>query len=221
MIYPSNKITLQSWQSNLKGKNDVLKRDGIQMISIGILDLQGDVSEHLEATKKALKKMDIESDVLKVKTVSDLSKCDGLIISGGESTVIGKLIDKTGMNLSIVEQDIPVMGTCAGMVLLATETDYEQPLLGLIDMKVKRNGFGRQKASFEEEIEILGCKYMGVFIRAPYVEKLKDGVILAKLRDKIVALASGKHIVTAFHPELTDDTRIHEYFIKEVLKCVE
>jgi|BarGraIncu00222A_1022003.scaffolds.fasta_scaffold34832_2 5'-phosphate synthase pdxT subunit len=191
------------------------------MISIGILDLQGDVSEHFEATKKALKKLDVESYVLKVKTVSDLSKCDGLIISGGESTVIGKLMDKTGMNLAIIERDIPVMGTCAGMVLLATETDYKQPLLGLINMKVKRNGFGRQKASFEEEIQIFDSKYEGVFIRAPYVEELKDGIVLAKLRDKIVALASGKHIATAFHPELTEDTRIHEYFIKEVLKCVE
>ena len=191
------------------------------MISIGILDLQGDVSEHFEATKKALKKLNVESDVLKVKTVSDLSKCDGLIISGGESTVIGKLMDKTGMNLAIIERDIPVMGTCAGMVLLATETDYKQPLLGLINMKVKRNGFGRQKASFEEEIQIFDSKYEGVFIRAPYVEELKDGIVLAKLRDKIVALASGKHIATAFHPELTEDTRIHEYFIKEVLKCVE
>ncbi len=191
------------------------------MIRIGILDLQGDVSEHFETTKKALKKMRIDSDVLKVKTVSDLPKCDGLIISGGESTVIGKLMDKTGMKLAIIEQDIPIMGTCAGLVLLAKETDYEQPLLGLIDMKVKRNGFGRQKASFEEEIEIFGSKYEGVFIRAPYVEELKDGVVLAKLRGKIVALASGKHVATAFHPELTHDTKIHEYFIKEVLKCVE
>jgi 5'-phosphate synthase pdxT subunit len=191
------------------------------MISIGILDLQGDVSEHFETTKKALKKLKIDSNVLKVKTVSDLPKCDGLIISGGESTVIGKLMDKTDMKLAIIKQDIPIMGTCAGLVLLATETDYEQPLLGLIDMKVKRNGFGRQKASFEEEIEIFGSKYEGVFIRAPYVEELNDGVVLAKLRGKIVALASGKHVATAFHPELTDDTRIHEYFIKEVLKCVE
>ena len=191
------------------------------MISIGILDLQGDVSEHFEAIEKALKKLKIDSDVLKVKTVSDIPKCDGLIISGGESTVIGKLMNKTDMILAIIKQDIPIMGTCAGLVLLATETDYEQPLLGLIDMKVKRNGFGRQKASFEEEIEIFGSKFEGVFIRAPYVEELKDGVVLARLRGKIVALASGKHVATAFHPELTDDTRIHEYFIKEVLKCVE
>jgi 5'-phosphate synthase pdxT subunit len=191
------------------------------MITIGILDLQGDVSEHFEATEMALNKMEIEANVLYVKTVSDLSKCNGLIIAGGESTVIGKLMDKTGIKSAIIQQDIPVMGTCAGMVLLATETDYDQPLLGLINMKVKRNGFGRQKSSFEQEIEIFGSKYEGVFIRAPYVKELIDGIVLAKIKNKIVALASGKHIATAFHPELTEDTRIHEYFIKEVLKCVE
>ena len=136
------------------------------MVNIGILDLQGDVLEHFEATKKALKKLKIDSNVLKVKSVSDLRRCNGLIISGGESTVIGKLMDKTDMRHAIIKQDIPILGTCAGLVLLAKETDYEQPLLGLIDMKVKRNGFGRQKASFEEEIEIFGSKFEGVFIRA-------------------------------------------------------
>ncbi|ADZ08828.1 Glutamine amidotransferase subunit pdxT [Methanobacterium lacus] len=191
------------------------------MISIGILDLQGDVSEHFEATKKALSSMDIEANILKVKTVEDLSMCNGLIISGGESTVIGKLMEKTGLKTAIIEKNIPVLGTCAGLVLLATETDYEQPLLGLIDMKVKRNGFGRQKASFENEIEIFGYKYEGVFIRAPYIEKLNNGKVLARVNNKIVAVASGKHVATAFHPELTEDTKIHEYFIKEVLKCVE
>jgi len=191
------------------------------MISIGILDLQGDVSEHFEATKKALTSMDIEANTLKVKTVEDLSKCDGLIISGGESTVIGKLMEKTGLKTAIIKKDIPVLGTCAGLVLLATETDYEQPLLGLIDMKVKRNGFGRQKSSFESEIEIFGDKYEGVFIRAPYIEELNYGKVLATVKNKIVAVASGKHVATAFHPELTEDTRIHQYFIKEVLKCVE
>jgi len=191
------------------------------MISIGILDLQGDVSEHFEATKKALKSMDIEANTLKVNSVEDLSKCDGLIISGGESTVIGKLMEKTGLKTAIIKKNIPVLGTCAGLVLLAKETDYEQPLLGLIDMKVKRNGFGRQKSSFESKIEIFGDKYEGVFIRAPYIEELNDGKVLAKVNNKIVAVASGKHVATAFHPELTEDTKIHEYFIKEVLKCVE
>jgi len=191
------------------------------MVNIGILDLQGDVSEHFELTKKALNKMDIEADVLKVKTVADITKCNGLIISGGESTVIGKLMEKTDIKTAIIQQDIPVMGTCAGMVLLATETDYQQTLLGLIPMKVKRNGFGNQKASFEQEIEMFSRRYEGIFIRAPYVQELYDGKVLAKFNDKIVAVASGKHIATAFHPELTEDTMIHEYFIAEVLKCVE
>jgi pyridoxal 5'-phosphate synthase pdxT subunit len=114
------------------------------------------------------------------------------------------------------------MGTCAGMVLLAKKTDYEQPLLGLIDMEVKRNAFGRQKVSFEDKIEILGGKFEGVFIRAPYIEKVGKNVdILSKYQDKIIAVKSGKHIATAFHPELTGDTRIHKYFIKEVLNCAE
>ncbi|MDD3985723.1 MAG: pyridoxal 5'-phosphate synthase glutaminase subunit PdxT [Methanobacterium sp.] len=191
------------------------------MISIGILDLQGDVSEHFEATIKSFKKIGIKSQVLKVKKISDLLKCDGLIISGGESTVIGKLMEKTGMKQAIINKNIPILGTCAGMVLLASETDYDQPLLGLINMKVKRNGFGGQKASFEEEIKIFDSKYEGVFIRAPYVEELQDGIVLSKLKDKIIAVASGKYIATAFHPEITDNTMIHEYFIKEVLKCVE
>ena len=192
------------------------------MIKIGILDLQGDVSEHLEITEKTLKQKKVESQVLRVKTVSDVSKCDGIIISGGESTVIGKLMEKTGIKRTIIDKKIPVMGTCAGMVLLATKTDYEQPLLGLIDMKVKRNGFGRQRASFEEEIEIFGSQYKGIFIRAPYVSEVGEDVeILAKRDDKIVAVAQGHNVATAFHPELTDDKRIHEYFIKEVLKCVE
>lgn len=192
------------------------------MIKIGILDLQGDVSEHLEITEKTLKQKNVESQVLRVKTVSDVSNCDGIIISGGESTVIGKLMEKTGIKRTIIDKKIPVMGTCAGMVLLATKTDYEQPLLGLIDMKVKRNGFGRQRASFEEEIEIFGSEYKGIFIRAPYVSEVGEDVeILAKRKDKIVAVAQGHNVATAFHPELTDDKRIHEYFIKEVLKCVE
>jgi 5'-phosphate synthase pdxT subunit len=121
-----------------------------------------------------------------------------------------------------VDQNIPVMGTCAGMVLLAKKTDYKQPLLGLIDMEVKRNAFGRQKVSFEDEIEIFGKQFKGVFIRAPYIEKVGENVdILSKYNEKIIAVKSGKHIATAFHPELTGDTRIHEYFIKEVLNCAE
>ena len=192
------------------------------MIQIGILDLQGDVQEHFNTTLKALDKMKIQAKVLKVKTSSEVSKCQGLIISGGESTVIGKLLKEEGIDQVIKDYKITVMGTCAGMVVLGKYTGYEQPLLGLIDMQVKRNGFGGQKLSFEEVIKIFDHNYNGIFIRAPYTIKVGDGVkILAKLKDKIVAVQEGRYIATAFHPELTEDTRIHEYFIKEVLKCVE
>ena len=192
------------------------------MTTIGILNLQGDVSEHFEAMEKTARSIDKDVDVLKVKTSHEVSKCDGIIISGGESTVIGKLMEEAGIIKVIADQNIPVMGTCAGMVLLAKKTDYEQPLLGLIDMEVKRNAFGRQKVSFEDDIEIFGKKFKGVFIRAPYIEKVGKNVdILSKYNEKIVAVKSGNHIATAFHPELTGDTRIHEYFIKEVLNCAE
>ncbi len=192
------------------------------MIQIGILDLQGDVQEHLNATLKALDEMKIQAKVLKVKTSSEVSKCHGLIISGGESTVIGKLLKEEGIDQVIKDYKITVMGTCAGMVVLSRLTDYEQPLLGLIDMQVKRNGFGGQKLSFEEVIKIFDKNFNGIFIRAPYASKVGDGVkILAKLKDRIVAVREGRYIATAFHPELTENTIIHEYFIKEVLKCVE
>ncbi|MGO9387735.1 MAG: pyridoxal 5'-phosphate synthase glutaminase subunit PdxT [Methanobacterium sp.] len=192
------------------------------MIQIGILDLQGDVQEHFNTTLKALDKMKIQAKVLKVKTSSEVSKCQGLIISGGESTVIGKLLKEEGIDQVIKDYKITVMGTCAGMVVLGRFTGYEQPLLGLIDMEVKRNGFGGQKLSFEEVIKIFGQNFNGIFIRAPYASKVGDGVkILAKLKDKIVAVQEGRCIATAFHPELTEDMRIHEYFVKEVLKCVE
>ncbi|MEN4017121.1 MAG: pyridoxal 5'-phosphate synthase glutaminase subunit PdxT [Methanobacterium sp.] len=192
------------------------------MVRIGILNLQGDVSEHFDITSQTLKDMEIKARVLKVKTCEEVSRCDGIIISGGESTVIGKLMENTGIMKLIIEKKIPVMGTCAGMVLLAKKTDYKQPLLGLIDMEVKRNAFGRQKASFEDEIEILGEKFKGVFIRAPYIEKVGNNVdVLSKYQNKIIAVKSGKHIATAFHPELTGNTRIHRYFIKEVLNCAE
>lgn len=192
------------------------------MLNIGILDLQGDVSEHLSATENAIKNLGIKARTFKVRNAEEVQKCQGIIISGGESTVIGKLISETGITEVITSNNIPVMGTCAGMVLLGRETDYEQPLLGLIDMKVKRNGFGRQKVSFEEKINILGEEYPGIFIRAPYASKIGEEVkVLAKIQNKVIAVAQGCHLATAFHPELTENTLIHEFFIKEVLNCVE
>lgn len=165
------------------------------MIKIGILDLQGDVQEHFEATQKAVHKMKIQAQVLKVKTSNEVKECQALIISGGESTVIGKFLKENGIDQVIKDHEIPVMGTCAGMVVLGKSAGYEQPLLGLIDMEVKRNGFGRQKLSFEEKIEILGQRFNGIFIRAPYASKVGDKVeILTKTKDKITAVREGKYI---------------------------
>lgn len=192
------------------------------MINIGILNLQGDVQEHMETTLKAAQKLNMDCEISKVKTASEASKCHGLIISGGESTVIGKLIKEEEIDRVIKDQNIAVFGTCAGMVVLGEKTDYEQPLLGLIDMQVKRNGFGNQKLSFEQEIEIFGERFPGIFIRAPYAVEVGDGSeILSQIDDKIVAVQKGNYLATAFHPELANDTRIHEYFLKEVINCVE
>jgi len=192
------------------------------MIKIGILDLQGDVSEHLEMTKKAIKNVNIKANVSMVKNAEQVVKCNALIISGGESTVIGKLMEEEGMIKIIKENKIPVLGTCAGMILLGIESDYQQPLIGLIPMKVKRNGFGSQKMSFEAEINIFGDSYPGVFIRAPYAYELGEDVdILSQIQNKIVAVSYNRNLAISFHPELTKNTKIHEYFIKEVAKCVE
>ena len=194
------------------------------MIKIGILNLQGDVSEHQTMAKNAVNKIGLKADVLKVKTAPEVVECDGIIISGGESTVIGRLIYENSIDTVIKENQIPVLGTCAGMVLLGQETDFEQPLLGVIPMKVKRNGFGRQKLSFEADLNLntLKSPYPGVFIRAPYAYGVGDGaVVVGQIQDKIISVAYEHHLATAFHPELTNDTRIHEYFLKEVLNCVE
>ncbi|AIS31470.1 MULTISPECIES: pyridoxal 5'-phosphate synthase glutaminase subunit PdxT [Methanobacterium] len=194
------------------------------MVKIGILNLQGDVSEHQTMTQQAALKRGLEAEVLKVKTATEVAACDGIIISGGESTVIGRLIKENGIDKVLKEKKIPVMGTCAGMVLLGRETDFQQPLLGLIPMKVKRNGFGRQKLSFEADLKLksMETQYPGVFIRAPFAYEVGEGaVVLGQIQDKIIAVAYKNYLATAFHPELTEDTRIHEYFIEEVLNCVE
>ncbi len=195
------------------------------MITIGILNLQGAVSEHYDITKEAIDKMGIDAQIKSVRYADEVADCDGVIISGGESTVIGKIIKRRGIDKIIKENQIPVFGTCAGMVLLGKETDFDQPLLEIMDISVKRNAFGRQKDSFESPIKIFGKEYLGVFIRAPALDdydKTKDDIkVLSVLDDQIIAIQQGHNIAMAFHPELTDDTRIHEYFIKEVLECVE
>ncbi len=184
---------------------------------IGVLALQGDFREHVEI----LRKLGVEP--VEVRSVEDLEGLEGLIAPGGESTAIGNLMVGAGLMdgvRSFFYKGGPVWGTCAGMVLAASATTGpRQPLLGLMNALVERNGFGRQVHSFEKDLEIEGFEepYPGVFIRAPFFEDVGPGVeVLGKVDRRIVAARGENILVTAFHPELTDDTRFHEYFLREV-----
>ena len=184
---------------------------------IGVLALQGDVREHVEI----LKKLSVEP--VEVRTVEDLVGLAGLIVPGGESTTIGKIMVESGLLdgiRSFFYKGGPVWGTCAGMVLAASATTGpRQPLLGLMNALVERNGFGRQVHSFEKELEIEGFEkpFVGVFIRAPFFEDVGPGVeVMGEVDGRVVAARGENILVTAFHPELTDDKRFHEYFLREV-----
>jgi 5'-phosphate synthase pdxT subunit len=184
---------------------------------VGVLALQGDVREHVEI----LKKLGVEP--VEVRKVEDLEGLAGLIVPGGESTTIGKQMSETGLLdgvRSYFYKGGPVWGTCAGMVLAASATTGgRQPLLGLMNALVERNGFGRQVHSFEADLEVEGFDrpFTGVFIRAPFFEDVGPGVeVIGKVGERIVAAKGENILVTAFHPELTDDFRFHEYFLREV-----
>jgi 5'-phosphate synthase pdxT subunit len=184
---------------------------------IGVLALQGDVQEHVEI----LKKLGVEP--VEVRTIEDLDRLAGLIVPGGESTTIGKIMVESGLLdgvRSFFYKGGPVWGTCAGMVLAASATTGpRQPLLGLMNALVERNGFGRQVHSFEKELEIEGFEepFVGVFIRAPFFEDVGPGVeVMGEVDGRVVAAKGENILVTAFHPELTDDKRFHEYFLREV-----
>lgn len=195
------------------------------MKRIGILSVQGDVSEHVSAMAAACKASSIDVQVCEVKTGNALAGVDALVFPGGESTTMGKLLREFRLDEELVKRikdGMPCLATCAGLVLLAKEGDIQvektaQPLLGVVDMKVSRNAFGRQKESFEAnlEIPILGEKpYYGVFIRAPAIDRLwGKGKKLCEYDDKIVAAQQENILVTAFHPELSCDLRLHDYFL--------
>ena len=198
-------------------------------VLVGVLGLQGAVSEHVDALNRALSELGLKGRVLTVKNPEQLERVRGLIIPGGESTTIGRLSAR-GLASKIREkasQGMPILGTCAGMILLAKEVydarigRVNQPTLGLMDMEVVRNFFGRQRESFEVPLTlpILGRElFPGVFIRAPIVEKVwGEAEPLATYNGKIVAVQQGRLLATSFHPELTEDLRLHKYFIKLIL----
>lgn len=181
---------------------------------VGVLALQGAFVEHEAALQKC------GARPCQVRTVQDIDEIEELIIPGGESTTIGKLMHAYGLIEKIQKryaEGMPIWGTCAGMILLAREVvGMEQVHLNLMNIAVRRNGFGRQVDSFETELQVEGINHCrGVFIRAPYVEKVWGNArILAYHQDKIVMVQQGTLLATSFHPELTDDPSIHDYFLE-------
>ena len=198
-------------------------------LDIGILALQGDVAENLMSTMEAMNELGIDGSVSQVKTPDQISALDGLIIPGGESTMMGQLSITNGAMNSLkekIESGMPVFGICAGMILLAKNSKdrvlgaTEQPLLDALDVEIERNSFGRQKDSFEAEISLEPIdipSFQGVFIRAPAVLRTGSGVeILGKFNEKIIAVKQGNILATSFHPELTRDVSLHKQFVKMV-----
>ena len=197
------------------------------MTRIGVLALQGDFREHIRALEG------LGAQVHPVRLPEELKDVDGLVIPGGESTVMGKLMVTYGLDRPLREllaAGVPTWGTCAGLILLSRETDNAlagQPLLAAMDIRTKRNAFGPQRASFEADIAVPALgedPFHAVFIRAPVVESTGAGVeVMARLDDQdgagdatIVAVRQGHLMGTAFHPEVTGDTRFHDYFLRLV-----
>ena len=190
---------------------------------VGVLGLQGDVREHLAVL------CSLGADPIPVRRPADLEGIDGLVVPGGESTTIGKLLVTFAMLdplRELLRRGLPAYGSCAGMILLAdrvVDGTQDQVLLGGIDMTVRRNAFGRQVESFEGSVVLDQVKVPGVFIRAPWVESCGEAVeVLARVEPgdpgagRIVAVRQGALLATAFHPELTRDATVHRYFLEMI-----
>ena len=186
--------------------------------TIGVLALQGDFREHIQILKK------LKVNATEVRTKGEFDKLDGLIIPGGESTTITNLLRKYHLDSEIkthYKNGMAIWGTCAGAIILAKKIDNheKQPTLGLIDITINRNAYGRQIDSFEEDIRVTGLqkKFHAIFIRAPIIENIGDDIeILAKNNSEPVLIKKDNILISTFHPELTNDTRLHRLFLKMV-----
>ena len=184
-------------------------------MTVGVLALQGDVREHVSALEQA------GATAVPVKRLADLEGLDGIVLPGGESTTMGKLLtlfDLLGPLQERLRDGLPAYGTCAGMILLASEVldgRHDQQLLGGLDITVRRNAFGSQVHSFEQDVDVEGVGTVhGVFIRAPWVERAGPSVeVLARVGEHPVAVRQGSLMATSFHPELTGDARMHAFFV--------
>jgi 5'-phosphate synthase pdxT subunit len=185
-------------------------------VKAGVLALQGDFREHARAFA------DAGATPIEVRSPEDLARVDCLAIPGGESTTISKLAHSAELVGPIVERanaGMPILGTCAGMIVMAKRVAGLEPLLGLVDIEVERNAYGRQVDSFEADLDVEGVDHRvrGVFIRAPVVRDVGAGVrILARLEGAPVVLEEGNLVVASFHPELVGETRLHEYLLGKV-----
>ena len=189
----------------------------MEKIKIGVLGLQGAVREHVHSIEES------GAEAVVVKKVEQLDEIDGLILPGGESTTMRRLIDKYQFMDKLKEfaaQGKPVFGTCAGLILLAKRVvGYDEPHIGVMDVTVERNSFGRQRESFEADLSINGVadQFPAVFIRAPHIVEASENVEVISMHDgRIVAAREGSILGCSFHPELTDDHRITAYFIEMV-----
>ena len=195
----------------------------VKRVNIGIIGVQGAISEHANTIKKLFSEINNDGEIFIIRDKNQLEKVNALIIPGGETTTISKILAKTGLYDKILDRikqkNIAIMGTCAGCVILSEKiinNNREIKCLNAMKMHVKRNAFGRQKESFEQEINIKGFSkpYNAVFIRAPIIEKTFDNCeILAKINDKIIMARQDNFLAISFHPELTDDLRVHKYFL--------
>lgn len=191
-------------------------------MKIGVLGLQGDVSEHATAMKRTL---DGQGDTIIIRKAGVVTDCDALVIPGGESTTLSRLIARLGISEEIkraASTGVPIMATCAGLVLVSSSIlgDSKVRPLGLMDTTIGRNIFGSQKDSFEADLDVLGfdSPYRAVFIRAPAIVDVGDQVqVLAKVDENIVAARQKNVLALAFHPELTEDQRFHRLFLNMIL----
>ena len=188
-------------------------------LSIGVLSVQGGVAEHVRMVEK------LGHEAVLVRRTEHLTNIDGLVLPGGESTTMSRLLRLSGMIEPLreaIQGGLPAFGTCAGMIMLATtvlDTRPDAESLGVIDVTVRRNAFGRQKDSFEGELDFTGIDNPvdSVFIRAPHIEEVGEDVqVLATVGSRVVAARQNHVLVTSFHPELTEDLQVHQYFVEMI-----
>ena len=189
------------------------------MLKVGVLALQGDVSEHVLAMKRALQG---SGEVVEVRLPGQIKQCQALVLPGGESTTLSRQLVSSGLEEELkaaAASGMPILATCAGLVLVSKQIEGDSKVkpLGLMDIRIGRNAFGPQRESFEADLEVQGLErpYRAVFIRAPAIVDTGAGVeVLARVGESVVAARQGKLLALAFHPELTEDARIHRLFLK-------